>query len=246
MSATTPSSAVPLPSALSAGAEVPETPAPAAATNKFKVISPEVVIVGKNQIVLSKVRAPVLLKLHKIIIAKFKRDVPYPHAGFKNHVKLLHSLNDMYPSDPTTEDIELFRVHIVKFVGVWFEATRKTRLKNLPQSVQTMKGNETGAIQATIEVENATDTQYVKISKDGNLSLEKDSKDGNLSLEAKKPEPTVAADDNKDLADLKAKIEALKTRINECKVAGGENGEPSTFNTGDTNCNPEKILNLAE
>jgi hypothetical protein len=178
----------------------------------FAVIAPDVIIVGDKKLTVSRLPPNALLKVHKIIVKMFAT-VTYQNTVFQSHIRLMHSLNEMYPADPTTDDIELFRGHIVKFVGVWYESTKHTR--NYPNfaSLKAMTGAQSGnsrTVKPTIEQESSDVAgQIVQISDSGNLSL------------TKKCEPAAAGGPDADaLLDLKMRVAALKTKLAECKEQG--------------------------
>jgi hypothetical protein len=188
---------------------------------KFYVIAPDVVVVGEKKLTVSRLPPNALLKVHKIIVNVFQ-PITYNNTVFQSHVRLIHSLNDMYPSDPTAEDIELFRGHIVKFVGVWYEATKHERsyanLNSLKAMTGASAGNSTTVKPTVVQESSDASGQVVQISDNGNLSLTKKCDPAASGV----PDATALAKLQERVANLKAKLAACKdTQTNaECNVYG--------------------------
>lgn len=192
-------------------------------SGNFAVIAPDVIIVGTKQLTVSKLPPNALLKVHKIIVKMFPL-ATYHNTVFHSHLNLIRSLNEMYPADPTTEDIELFRGHIVKFVGVWYESTKHLRSYSDFASLKAMTGAQSGnssVVKPTIAQESSDVAgQIVQISDSGNLSL------------TKKCEPAAAGgDDATKLAALQSRVQALRERLVDCqKLRDDGDANPANCN----------------
>jgi hypothetical protein len=200
-------------------------------SGQFAVISPDVLLVGNKKLTLSLLPAKALLKVHRNILYYFPFTVNYENTAFHGHLRLLHSLNDMYPGEPTVEDIELFRGHIIKFVGVWHSSTEHLRNYGNLNSLKAMANSKNSVnakkVQATIDVESSeANKQLVQISDSGNLVLVK-----------KDVVPATNTTDADALAALKLRVTALKDRLNLCTDGGtkifGYNSDP--------NCTVQKL-----
>lgn len=197
---------------------------------KFSVIAPDVIIVGDKKLIVSKLPSNALLKVHKLIVNLFSITTTYKNTIFDSHIRLIHSLNEMYPAEPTTDDIELFRGHIVKFVGVWFDATKYERSYSFLPSLKAMTGSQSsnsGSVLATVTQESSdVAAQVVQISDSGNLSL------------TKKCEPVASCPtvDNQALDALRLRVDALRQRLSDCAA--------NSHNVSVEQCFPAQILAL--
>jgi hypothetical protein len=171
----------------------------------FSVIAPDVIVVGDRKLTISLLPAKALLKVHKIIV-KMIPAVQYDNPVFQSHIRVIHSLNEIYPAEPTVEDIELFRSHIVKFVGVWYESTKNIRnYANLASlTAMTDSSSNSGTVRPEISQAGTAD-KFVKISDNGNLSLLDN---------CESADPDAA----KNLDQLKQRVKILKEKLAQCTI----------------------------
>ena len=173
------------------------------AAAEIAILSPDAIFLQGRALSITKVPYTVLRKIHGSILHYFdEKNFKISHVLYP-HLDRLRSLNDMYSTDPTNEDIAVFRAHIAQFVTAWHthvppSATVLDNFKSVQAALTKLSTSTTGQISATIKQSQTEETGSVKISSSGGLKL------------VPKAVPNIS------LTELKAQIDDLKTRLVAC------------------------------